>query len=208
VIVNMSLATRPAPRPRFPPGRSGPTFQAVNRLFVSIYLEDHLALAVAGARLARRCRAENQGSELGRSLDRIVPELDDDRRILRELVRDLRHRPSFVKQAALSVAELAGRLKPNGRLVGYSDLSRLEELEALVAASRARAGLWALLEATFGAGRPGGLAGHDFGALAARAAAQAESLEHLRVAAGRQALLREERPPPPPRRDEQAPAQP
>ena len=41
--------------------------------------------------------------------------------------------------------EKVGRLKPNGRLVGYTPLGRLLELEALAAGVAGKRGLWRAL---------------------------------------------------------------
>jgi hypothetical protein len=47
-------------------------------------------------------------------------------------------------------AEKAGRLKLNGELLGYSPLSRLEELEALSLGVEGKLALWTALRRTHG----------------------------------------------------------
>ena len=49
------------------------------------------------------------------------------------------------KRALAQGAERVGRLKLNGRLVGYSPLARVLELEALMSGVQAKRGLWQAL---------------------------------------------------------------
>jgi hypothetical protein len=151
---------------------------------LAIYVQDHLALSLGGLRLARRCLDENRATPLGAFLARLVPELEEDREVLKEVARALGAGPSVLKETAAVLGELAGRLKPNGRIVGYSRLSRLWELEALMAGSDSRRGLWRLLAKA--ARRQPGLRGFDLERLEARAARHHEELdrERLRAAEG------------------------
>ncbi len=146
-----------------------------------IYVEDHLALSLAGIRLARRCRDENRGSPLGRFLERLVPELEEDRLVLVAVARALGSERSLLKDAAAALGEWFGRLKPTGRIVGYSELSRLWELEALGAGTDSRHGLWKLLART--ARRDPRLRSFDFERLEERAREQRAELERHRIRA-------------------------
>ena len=56
-------------------------------------------------------------------------------------------RPSVVKGAVGAVAERVGRLKTNGRVVKYSPLSRVVELEGISAGVYAKLHLWRSLHA-------------------------------------------------------------
>lgn len=98
---------------------------------LAIYLNDHLATATAARELARRAATANRGGEHGDFLDRVAVELDEQLAALTATMDVLGVSPDRVKQAAAWTAEKAGRLKPNGRLRGYSPLSRVVELEAL-----------------------------------------------------------------------------
>ncbi len=146
-----------------------------------IYVEDHLALSLAGIRLARRCRGENLGSALGRFRERLVPELEEDRLVLVAVARALGRERSLLKDAAAALGEWVGRLKPNGRIVGYSELSRVWELEALGAGTESRHGLWKLLARV--ARRDPRLGSFDFERLEERAREQRAELERHRVRA-------------------------
>lgn len=151
-----------------------------------IYVEDHLALSLAGIRLARRTLAENRGSDLGRHLERLVPELEDDRAALADVARALGGGRSVAKDAAAAVGEWLGRLKPNGRILGYSRLSRLWEIEALAAGTDARHALWKVLARV--ARGDARLRGFDLERREERARHQRAELERHRVRAADEAF--------------------
>lgn len=153
---------------------------------LAIYLEDHLALSLGGIRLARRARDENEGSDLGVFLARLVDELEEDRTILQDAARAIGGSGSAIKDAAVTFGELAARLKPNGRFVGYSELSRVWELEALMAGSDSRRGLWKVLGKL--ARKDSRLAGFAFERLEERALAHREALERHRMRAAQDAF--------------------
>jgi hypothetical protein len=153
---------------------------------VRIYLNDHAAGAVAAVELARRCRANNERTPLGMYLSSLIEEIEADRRILHEIMDRLGARRDPVKMAFGWVAEKVGRLKPNGRILGYSDLSRLEEMEALSLGIAGKAGMWRSLQTLGGA--DGRLADVNFDQLIARARSQRTALERHRRAAAAAAL--------------------
>lgn len=69
-------------------------------------------------------------------------EIDEDRQTLLELMRRLEVGVDHVKVIVGWAAEKAGRLKLNGRVLGYSPLSRVVEIEALTMAVRGKLALW------------------------------------------------------------------
>jgi hypothetical protein len=89
-----------------------------------------------------------------------------------------------VKVGAAWLAERAGRLKLNGRLLGRSPLSRLIELEGLHLGVTGKADLWKTLETTV-AGR---LEGVDLAELIRRAERQAAELQEHRLRAAEHAF--------------------
>src|SRR4051794_23279422 len=103
----------------------------MNDKLVRIYLNDHLAGAMAGLELAKRCCSNNEGTRLGDSLQRLIGEIHSDRDDLEQLMEALGVPKDPVKRLAGWATEKLGRLKLNGQLTGYSDLSRLIELEGL-----------------------------------------------------------------------------
>lgn len=149
----------------------------MNDGLIAIYLNDHLAGSVVGVELARRSRASNEGTDLGRTLAELCAEIEADQGTLRELMNRLGVAPSRVKPHAAWVGEKIGRLKPNGRLRGYSPLSRVLELESLCVGIAGKRQLWSAMGRTFGSGLPG----FDFDALLARADAQHRRLEAARL---------------------------
>lgn len=83
-------------------------------------------------------------------------------------------------------AEKLGRLKLNGRLFGYSPLSRLVELEALILGARGKLAMWvALKELQPAAARTARV---DLDRLSARAEKQLLGLEQQRLRAVPEAL--------------------
>lgn len=151
---------------------------------LAIYLNDHLAAATGAGRLMRRALGSNRENDFGRALAPLAREIDDDRETLRRVMRRLGVGVDRLKWAAATGAELAGRLKLNGRLLDYSPLSRLVELEALALGVEGKRGLWKAL-ATVDDPR---LAGFDFSELAERALRQRRILERQRLNAARIAL--------------------
>ena len=153
---------------------------------LGIYLNDHLAGATVALELARRSAARNKGNEVGRFLDALQAEVAEDRETLRSIMGTLGIAESQAKRAAGWLAEKVGRLKLNGRLVGYSPLSRVEELEALCLGVEGKLSLWRTLKLTREA--EGRLAGVDLERLVQRAEAQRAELERLRVTAAAEAF--------------------
>ena len=151
-----------------------------------IYLNDHLATAVAGRELAARARRANQGSDFGPFLGRVLAELDDHRAQLEGVMQRLGVRKDPVKPAAGWLVEKVGRLKLNGRLRGYSPLSRLLELESLAAVSTGHASMWTTLASVLG--DDARLAGVDLDALTTRAEELRVELDDARLRAARAAL--------------------
>jgi len=150
----------------------------------SIYLDDHWAGAGAGVALANRLAAENEGTPWHVTLCQIAVDIEADQQILARL-RDAEPGGggfSFKRVLAQGV-ERVGRLKLNGRLVGYSPLSRVLELEALMSGVQAKRGLWqALRQSEFTAGDV------DLSELERRAVEQLDALSGIHEQAARLAF--------------------
>ncbi len=153
---------------------------------MKIYLNDHLAASVATRELARRCLGNNPDGPLGEFLRRLERELEDDQKSLRGVLERFGGMEDRAKEAAAWIGEKLGRLKLNGQLTGYSALSRLEELEALVLGIRGKMALWASLEEA--AANQERLRGLDLAHLQERARRQHEEAEGHRREAARRAL--------------------
>jgi hypothetical protein len=116
-----------------------------SRRFLEIYLRDHHAGSTAGLALVRRCRRSNRGSTFDTMLAPVEDEIAEDRGTLESMMHELAIEPSPIKSALGALGEVAGRLKSNGRLFGYSPLSRLIELETLAAGIESKRNLWRAL---------------------------------------------------------------
>jgi hypothetical protein len=153
---------------------------------LSIYLNDHLAGATVGAELARRAAASNRSTDYGQPLAELAAEIAEDRETLAGIMQRLSVGQDRVKLLAAWGAEKLGRLKLNGRVRGYSPLSRLEELEALSLGVEGKVALWQALQRTHG-GDPR-LRDVDFDELIRRARSQRQRLERRRRRAAEEAL--------------------
>jgi predicted dinucleotide-binding enzyme len=153
--------------------------------YLAIYLNDHLARATLLVEVVKRGAGEYAGTELGAFLSGLLPEVRADRRALRDVMASVGAQPQVSKVAGAWLAEKAGRLKLNGRIVRRSPLSPLVELEGIELGIQARLLLWRVLRAT--AARDAGAAA-AFDALIARAEEQLAAVEPHRLTAGLEAL--------------------
>lgn len=163
-----------------------PPVATTRRRLLRIYLNDHLAGAEVVVRVARRCLASNRASPLGDFLADLLTEVAEDRAALEQLIDALELPRARIKVAAAAAAELTARLKLNGRWTGYSDLSRLEELDGLLAGIALKQRMWQSLQHVAGA-HPA-LEQADLGRLIERAASQVERLEKHRLEAAARAF--------------------
>ncbi|MGE5527344.1 MAG: hypothetical protein ACM3Q9_01620 [Methanosarcina sp.] len=150
--------------------------------FLAIYLNDHLAGSTVGVELARRLRSQNRSEpQFGQPLAQICGEIEADRDTLIHLMERLGIERDRVKPVLAVIGERLGRLKLNGRLRGYSPLSRVLELEVLPGLIGGKIQLWNALEDRFGES----LDGFDFHALAVRADSQGQRVEDLHLTAAK-----------------------
>ena len=158
----------------------------MDRKLLRIYLQDHLAGSTGGLELARRARASNEGTPHGEPLARLANDIEADRRALESIMDDLGFGADRAKNIGFWVAEKAGRLKLNGRLTGYSPLSRVLELEGLIAGVNGKRSLWlALLDLV--ESEPA-LDADRLRRLVERAEQQVDTLHELRARASREAF--------------------
>jgi hypothetical protein len=133
--------------------------------------------------LARRLRGSNRGdATFGQPLERVCKEIEADRATLEQVIEKLGVSRSIVKPAGAWAAEKLGRLKLNGRLRGYSPLSRQLELEGLLIGITGKMALWKTLAELDAVDAE--RIGVDFARMAARAAEQRSTVEDLHRLAG------------------------
>ena len=149
--------------------------------FLKIYLNDHYAGATVGVELAKRTLGSNRGTSFEESLEKIKTEIEEDRYRLEQLMVKLEVQRNPFKESAGWFSEKLGRLKLNGQIRGYSDLSRLVELEGLSLGVEGKLSLWKTLKV---------VSKHDdridqgwLDTQIARAEEQRSSLEELRLKA-------------------------
>ncbi len=159
----------------------------IERRLLAIYLNDHLAGSTGGVELARRARSSNRGTRWGKDLERICAEIEADRETLEAVMAHLGVKRNTAKVTGAWAAEKLGRLKLNGRLRGYSPLSRLLELEMLHIGITGKLELWQALQQTL---EPK-LARFDLAAQIERAESQRQAVERLRLDAAAEALAEE-----------------
>jgi hypothetical protein len=153
---------------------------------LTIYLNDHLGGSTFGVERARRAAAANTGTEFGSPLARLATEIDSDRDELLSIMETLGRGTDPVKVAGGWLVERIGLLKLNGRLFGYSPLSRVIDIEALEGGVGAKLGLWRALRAL--ASERAGLEEELLDRLIARAEDQRERLGALHTLAAELAL--------------------
>ena len=158
----------------------------LDRKLLGIYLNDHLAGSTVGLELSRRARDSNKGNEYGEVLERVAKEIEEDRETLQRLMKDLGVRRDHPKVAVAWVAEKFGRLKPNGRLISYSPLSRLVEAESLALGIAGKLSLWEALAEV--AGEDARLDPEELRRLAERAERQRKEVWQLRQRAAGEAF--------------------
>jgi hypothetical protein len=154
--------------------------------YLAIYLNDQLALGVLWRELARRAQRNNRDSEIGTTLGEVATGIAEDVDTFKAIMSRLGVRRNPAKIALAFGAERLGRLKPNGRLVTYSPLSRFVELEILTMGIEGKKVLWATLRDL--AGLADRLSDVDFNELIRRAEQQRRMLEPHRARTGTQAF--------------------
>src|SRR4051794_23154348 len=96
---------------------AGPTLHPKR---LATYLNDHLAVAIAGVEVSKRTLASNAGTPYEPLLRRVADDLEADKRLLREVMRSLEVHEDPLKRGVAWLAEKVGRLKPNDSLTSYS----------------------------------------------------------------------------------------
>ncbi|HEX2358821.1 MAG TPA: hypothetical protein VHH72_03290 [Solirubrobacterales bacterium] len=152
-----------------------------------IYLADHLAGSSGGSSLANRIARENDGNEYGHEMAQIARQIEEDRESLQRIMETVGARKRRWRQAGAWMGEKAMRLKPNGRLFGYSPLSRVLELEAIIMGVTGKVQLWRGLKGL--AERDSRLSSEQIARLEGRAEDQRKRLESLHSSAAAEAFI-------------------
>jgi hypothetical protein len=93
----------------------------------------------------RRFALTRRSLQSSMTRSRLTIQIEEDRAVLAALVKRLGVPADRLKSALAWAGEKAGRLKRNGRFVTYSPLSRVLELEGLIAGVNGKHALWSVL---------------------------------------------------------------
>lgn len=149
----------------------------IERRYLAIYLNDHLAGSTGGLEMARRAAGGQGDSERAKLLSELAEQISAERDRLREIMRHLEVGEDRLKVAGAWTGEKLGRFKLNGHLVDRSPLSGVIELEALYLGVTGKLSLWENLRAAMGER----LQRFDLEGLIAQAEQQGERLREARV---------------------------
>ena len=149
---------------------------------LAIYLRDHHAAGVAGARVAQRVATAVERDSGNEDLRRVASEIRQDLMVLEGIMRRLGVEPDRVKDSCSRAAERLGRLKLNGRLLRRSPLSDLLELETLVVGITGKQALLVSLREI------PSIQIEELDQLFERAQEQKRVVEHARVAAAKRSF--------------------
>ena len=148
------------------------------------YLNDHLAGSVAALELLELLLSTGPVSER-EAYRRIRTEIEEDQRVLQQIIERLGGKESRVRKAAAWLTEKLGRAKFQIDDPGDGELRTLEALEAVCLGIQGKLALWRSLQAL---GPLPETAGLDLPGLQRRAQDQFERVDRLRLLAAQAAL--------------------
>ena len=150
------------------------------------YLNDHRAGAEAGLQLAKDCRDHNPTGPLHDFLSALVTEIEEEIDHLERLHGRLHSAENPLKKTSAWLFSKVSRLKLETALLEYSDLTRLEELEALMLGVQGKLTLWHTLDSVCASDLR--FDDVDFDRLQHRAQRQLEGLKKHHLEAARRAF--------------------
>ena len=109
------------------------------------YLNDHLAGSMAAIELLDHLRKVSKGSERETLFTALQSEIEEDQKVLKELLRGLGEQQSRVRQAAAWLTEKVGEAKLKLDDPGSGELRLLEALETLGLGILGKVALWRAL---------------------------------------------------------------
>ncbi|MGW7004010.1 hypothetical protein ACWGCW_14610 [Streptomyces sp. NPDC054933] len=151
------------------------------------YLNDHLAGATGGVEMLRRAAKAHRHDGLGRDLAELAEDVAQDRRALLGIMASLGIPVRRLGVAMGWLAEKAGRLKLNGRLLSRSPLSDVMELELMRLGVEGKALGWRTLRSLSDTDRR--LDASTLDDLLRRATEQADALEAMRTRTATRVLV-------------------
>jgi hypothetical protein len=116
-----------------------------NKRWLTVYLQDHYAAAVAGTALFHRVAGSHGDAHARSVIAELATQVEMDRRELGGIMRTLGIRHSQPKQAFAWSGEKVGRLKTNGSVFKRSPLTDVVELDALSLGVEGKVLCWKVL---------------------------------------------------------------
>ncbi|WP_445154893.1 hypothetical protein ACTWLI_01105 [Arthrobacter sp. Hor0625] len=150
--------------------------ESIDEKLLGLYLSDHLTGSTAGLGRIERMARDFTDTPVHADIASVADEIRRERELLLGLIKDLGIRQRPHRQAAAWLAEHAGRLKLNGRLVNRSPMTLVLETELMRGAILAKIGGWQTLEKL---APELGLDAATFTRLAADGRAQIEALDRV-----------------------------
>jgi hypothetical protein len=153
---------------------------------IDVYLNDHLAGATFGSDLASHLQSQNEGTALGKVLDPLASQIEEDRQTLVNLMQAMDTSENPLKGAATWLAEKSGQAKFAGLTSGNPELGTFMALESLLLGVQGKGCLWRSLKLV--ADQDPRLATFDLDTLIDRAETQRATLEREHAGAALRAL--------------------
>jgi hypothetical protein len=158
----------------------------VSSKVLQTYLNDHLAGSVAALELLDHLIALHRGTEGEKEFASLRSEVEEDQRVLQQLLESSGGKESRIRKAAAWLTEKLGQAKLRLDDPGDGELRLLEALETLGLGIQGKLALWRALAVV--RDRPPGDQALDFAQLQQRAIAQFERVEARRLQVARVAL--------------------
>jgi hypothetical protein len=158
----------------------------MGREILATYLNDHLAGSVAAIELLDHMRELSKGTERERLFSSLQSEVEEDQKVLKELLREVGGKQSRVRQAAAWLTEKVGEAKLRLDDPGGGELRLLEALETVELGILGKLALWRALGAA--ADLAPQIRRLDLGKLERRAKEQCDRVEIERLKVARAAF--------------------
>jgi hypothetical protein len=159
----------------------------MSRSSLTTYLNDHLAGSVAALELLEHLTGLYRGTEREKLLQSLGSEIEEDQKVLQQVLNQVGGKESRVRKAAAWLTEKIGEAKLKLDDPGNGELRVLEALETLGLGIQGKLALWRALAAT--GDRLPQIANLDFASLQRRAAQQYDRVEAQRIQVARVALV-------------------
>jgi hypothetical protein len=159
----------------------------MSRSSLTTYLNDHIAGSVAALELLEHLAGLYRGTEREKLLQSLRSEIEDDQRVLQQVLEQVGGKESRVRKAAAWLTEKIGEAKLKLDDPGNGELRVLEALESLGLGIQGKLALWRALAAV--SDRVPQLRTLDYGQLQRRAFEQHQLVEAQRLQAAQLALV-------------------